>query len=78
MQNFSAQTQLTPDEVIDRAYRQFVERQGLTLIARVMHFHGTEGAMQIEDLRTAATLRSQRSLPSLRNTRDCRMFIADF
>ena len=48
MQNFSAQTQLTPQEVIDRAYRQFVARQSLVLIARVMHFHGTEGAMQLE------------------------------
>ncbi len=48
MKYFSAQTQLPPDEILDRAYRQFVETQGLVLIARAMHFHGTEGAVQIE------------------------------
>ena len=48
MQNFSAQTRLTPDELMDRAYRYFVETRGLVLIARVMHLHGTEGAVQIE------------------------------
>ena len=48
MQNFSAQTRLTPDEIMDRAYRHFVETCGLVLIARVMHLHGAEGAVQIE------------------------------
>ena len=48
MQNFSAQSQLTPEEIMDRAYRHFVEKCGLVLIARVMHLHGTEGAVQIE------------------------------
>jgi len=48
MQNFSAQTRLTPGEIIDKAYVQFVEVRGLVLIERVMHLHGTEGAVQIE------------------------------
>ena len=48
MQNFSAQTRLTPNEIMNRAYRHFVETCGLVLIARVMHLHGAEGAVQIE------------------------------
>jgi len=55
MQNFSAQTRLTPNEIMNRAYRHFVETCGLALIARIMHLHGTEGAVQIEVAGTRLT-----------------------
>ena len=48
MQNFSAQTGLPPAEILERADRYFVETCRLVLIARVMHLHGAEGAVQIE------------------------------
>lgn len=48
MQNFAAQTRLTPEAIMDLAYKHFVEQGGLVLIERVMHLHGTEGAVQIE------------------------------
>ncbi len=47
MINLSTTTGLPPEEIADRAYAYFVDRQGLVLIERVKHLHGQEGAVEI-------------------------------
>lgn len=47
MINLSATTGLPPEELADRAYEYFVDRQGLVLIERIKHLHGKEGVVEI-------------------------------
>jgi|GEM_PF-6994456 len=47
MLNLSIETSLSPEDVAERAYDYFVDRQGLVLIERVKHLHGEEGAVEV-------------------------------
>jgi len=47
MLNLVEQTRLSPAEIMVIAYDFFVGKHGLTLIERIEHMHGSEGAVEI-------------------------------
>ena len=47
MLNLSAPTRLSAGEVMSKAHEYFVDKQGLEVIERVKHLHGSEGVVEI-------------------------------